>query len=43
MQIQEMIAKQNSLEDKLNDVYKEVPEIKDENAHLVKEKTILER
>ena len=40
MQLQEMIAKQNALEEKLNDVYKEVPEIKGENTHLVKERDI---
>ena len=43
MQLQEMIAKQNALEDKLNDVYKEVPEIKGENAHLIKERDTLQR
>ena len=43
MQLQEMIAKQNALEEKLNDVYKEVPEIKGENAHLIKERDTLQR
>ena len=43
MQLQEMIAKQNALEEKLNDVYKEVPEIKGENAHLIKERNTLQR
>ena len=43
LQLQEMIAKQGVLEHKLNDVYKEVPEIKDENAHLVREKNLLQR
>ena len=43
MQLQEMINKQNALEDKLKTVYKEVPEIKDENAHLMKERDTLQR
>ena len=43
MQLQEMISKQNALEEKLNDVYKEVPEIKGENAHLIKERDTLQR
>ena len=43
MQLQEMFGKQNVLEEKLNDVYKEVPEIKDENAHLMKERDLLQR
>ena len=43
MQLQEMINKQNTLEEKLNTVYKEVPEIKDENAHLIRERDLLQR
>ena len=43
MQLQEMFGKQNVLEEKLNVVYKEVPEIKDENAHLMKERDLLQR
>ena len=43
MQLQEMINKQNALEDRLKTVYKEVPEIKDENAHLAKERDLLQR
>ena len=43
MQLQEMINKQNALEDKLKTVQQEVPEIKDENAHLAKERDLLQR
>ena len=43
MQLQEMIGKQTALEGKLNYICKEVPEIRDENVHLTKERDLLQR
>ena len=43
MQLQEMFGKQTALEGKLDIVCKEVPEIRDENLHLTKERDFLQR